>query len=124
MPRLTQERHQVVRMDRWRRLGCENIRRDEFAQAAENSFKHLSKRTSVARLKVKEGPGCSATKETPMRYAILIYENEADFSARTDEDSRQRYWASWREYSAALTAAGLTRNVQRYRREGQERLSA
>jgi hypothetical protein len=45
-----------------------------------------------------------------MQYAILIYENEADFSARTDENRRERYWAAWREYSAALTAAGVTRS--------------
>jgi len=45
-----------------------------------------------------------------MRYAILIYEKEADFSARTDEADRERYWAAWRAYSAALTAAGVTRS--------------
>jgi hypothetical protein len=45
-----------------------------------------------------------------MQYAILIYENEADFLARTDGDRRERYWAAWRAYSAALTAAGVTRS--------------
>jgi hypothetical protein len=45
-----------------------------------------------------------------MQYAILIYENEADFSARTEEDRREQYWAAWRAYSAALTAAGVTRS--------------
>ncbi len=45
-----------------------------------------------------------------MRYAILIYENEADFSARTKGDRRERYWAAWRAYSEALTAAGVTRS--------------
>jgi hypothetical protein len=42
-----------------------------------------------------------------MRYAILAYENDADFSARTDQDRRQRYWAAWRAYDEALTAAGI-----------------
>jgi hypothetical protein len=31
-----------------------------------------------------------------MQYAIVIYENEADFSARTDETLKDRYWAAWR----------------------------
>ena len=44
-----------------------------------------------------------------MRYAILIYEGEADFSARTDQDRRERYWAAWRAYAEALTAAGVMR---------------
>jgi hypothetical protein len=44
-----------------------------------------------------------------MRYAILIYENEADFAARADQDRRQRYWAAWRAYTEALTAAGVIR---------------
>jgi len=45
-----------------------------------------------------------------MRYAILVYEKEADFSARTNPDGRERYWAAWRAYSQALTAAGIHRN--------------
>jgi hypothetical protein len=45
-----------------------------------------------------------------MRYAILIYENEADFSARTDEARRERYWAAWRAYNEAITTAGVTKS--------------
>src|SRR5260370_42641990 len=44
-----------------------------------------------------------------MRYASLTYEKEADVSARSDEDRRERYWAAWRAYSEALTAAGVSR---------------
>jgi len=45
-----------------------------------------------------------------MTYAILIYENEADFSARTNQDRREPYWAAWRTYAEALTAAGVRRS--------------
>jgi hypothetical protein len=45
-----------------------------------------------------------------MRYAILAYENEADFSARTDQNRWQRYWAAWCAYNEALTAAGVNLN--------------
>jgi hypothetical protein len=44
-----------------------------------------------------------------MTFAILIYENEADFSARTNADRRDRYWAAWRAYAEAPTAAGVRR---------------
>lgn len=45
-----------------------------------------------------------------MRYAILAYENARDFSAQTDQDQRKRYWAAWRAYDEALTAAGVKLN--------------
>jgi hypothetical protein len=53
-----------------------------------------------------------------LRLAILIYENEADFSARTHKDRREQYWAAWRGYSAALTAAGVTRSGAALQSEG------
>src|SRR5215470_8975666 len=48
-------------------------------------------------------------KGDAMRYAILIYESETDFTSRTDQDRRERYWAAWRAYTEALNAAGVTR---------------
>jgi hypothetical protein len=45
-----------------------------------------------------------------MRYAILAYENEADFAARTDQGRRERYWAAWRAYDEAMRAAGVKLN--------------
>jgi len=48
-----------------------------------------------------------ATNEDAMQYAILIYENEADFSARTDQGRQASYWAGWRAYTQALTEAGI-----------------
>jgi hypothetical protein len=44
-----------------------------------------------------------------MQYAILIYENEADFSARTDKERQGPYWAGWRAYSQALAESGTMR---------------
>src|ERR1043166_5863776 len=44
-----------------------------------------------------------------MQYAILIYENDADFAARTDDERQVRYWAGWRAYSQALADAGVMR---------------
>lgn len=42
-----------------------------------------------------------------MQYAILIYENESDFAARTDEKRQGEYWGAWAAYAQALTAAGV-----------------
>ena len=39
-----------------------------------------------------------------MQYAILIYENDADFSARTDKERQLPYWAGWRAYCAHACA--------------------
>jgi len=44
-----------------------------------------------------------------MQYAILIYESDADFSARTDNERQGRYWAGWRAYSQALAESGIMR---------------
>jgi hypothetical protein len=44
-----------------------------------------------------------------MQYAILIYENDADFSARTDKERQGPYWAGWRAYSQALADSGIMR---------------
>ena len=44
-----------------------------------------------------------------MQYAILIYENEVDFAARTDNERQVSYWAGWRSYSQALTDSGIMR---------------
>ncbi len=42
-----------------------------------------------------------------MKYTILIYENEADFSARTDDRRKDAYWGAYRAYTKALTEAGV-----------------
>ena len=42
-----------------------------------------------------------------MKYTILIYENEAAFSSRTDERRKEAYWGSYRAYTQALQAAGV-----------------
>ena len=42
-----------------------------------------------------------------MKYTILIYENEAAFSSRTDERRREGYWGAYRAYTQALQAAGV-----------------
>jgi hypothetical protein len=42
-----------------------------------------------------------------MKYTILIYENEADFSARADASRKDAYWGAYRAYTKALTDAGV-----------------
>jgi hypothetical protein len=42
-----------------------------------------------------------------MKYTILIYESESDFSARTDRARKDAYWGSYRAYTQALTEAGI-----------------
>jgi hypothetical protein len=42
-----------------------------------------------------------------MKYTILIYENEADFRARTDDRQKDAYWGAYRAYTKALTDAGV-----------------
>ncbi len=42
-----------------------------------------------------------------MKYTILIYETEADFAARTDEQRKGAYWGAYRAYTKALTEAGV-----------------
>ena len=41
------------------------------------------------------------------QYLILIYENEAAFSSRTDERRKEGYWGAYRAYTKALQAAGV-----------------
>lgn len=40
-----------------------------------------------------------------MQFAILFYENAADFSAR-DDTSNTRYWPGWTAYSQAISDTG------------------
>jgi hypothetical protein len=42
-----------------------------------------------------------------MNYTLLIYENSADFAARTDPEKKEAYWAAWPPYSQALKDAGV-----------------
>lgn len=42
-----------------------------------------------------------------MKYTILIYENEDDFSTRTDAKRRDDYFGAYRAYTKALTDAGV-----------------
>ena len=44
-----------------------------------------------------------------MQYAILIYEKDTDFSARSDGERQGPYWAGWRAYGQALTESGVMR---------------
>jgi len=37
-----------------------------------------------------------------MQYAILVYETEDDFTARTDPQRRDEYWGSYKAYSQNL----------------------
>ena len=37
-----------------------------------------------------------------MKYTVLIYETEADFSARADAGRREAYWGAYRAYTKAL----------------------
>jgi hypothetical protein len=42
-----------------------------------------------------------------MKYTILVYENQADFSARTDDGRKEAYWGAYRAYTNALNEAGI-----------------
>jgi hypothetical protein len=42
-----------------------------------------------------------------MKYTILVYENAADFGARTDAKHKDAYWGAYRAYTKALTDAGV-----------------
>ena len=42
-----------------------------------------------------------------MKYTILVYENAADFGARTDVKQKDAYWGAYRAYTKALTDAGV-----------------
>jgi len=41
-----------------------------------------------------------------MQYMMLIYETEADFNARTNEQ-KDVFWGAWRAYHKALVDAGV-----------------
>ncbi len=42
-----------------------------------------------------------------MKYTILVYENTADFGARTDAKRTDAYWGAYRAYTKALADAGV-----------------
>ena len=42
-----------------------------------------------------------------MKYTILLYETEADFSARRDNPPNEAYWGAYRAYTKALQDAGV-----------------
>jgi len=42
-----------------------------------------------------------------MKYTILVYESETDFSARTDAAHKDAYWGAYRAYTQALMDAGV-----------------
>jgi len=42
-----------------------------------------------------------------MKYTIFVYENDSDFSARTEAHRKDAYWAGYRAYTKALTDAGI-----------------
>jgi len=42
-----------------------------------------------------------------MQYTVLVYESEADFSARTDASQKTSYWGAYKAYTQALRDAGV-----------------
>jgi hypothetical protein len=44
-----------------------------------------------------------------MQYSILVYETEAELSARNDPKRAEGYWAAYTAYSKALVEAGIAR---------------
>jgi hypothetical protein len=42
-----------------------------------------------------------------MKYTIFVYENESDFSARTDGARKDAYWGAYKAYTQALAEAGV-----------------
>jgi len=42
-----------------------------------------------------------------MKYTILIYESDADFTTRTDAARKDAYWGAYRAYTVALREAGV-----------------
>lgn len=38
-----------------------------------------------------------------MKYAILVYETDADFSNRTNPETQQEYWAGYQAYTQMLS---------------------
>jgi len=42
-----------------------------------------------------------------MKYAILIYEPEKNFAARSERPVNDEFWAPWRAYHKALVDAGV-----------------
>lgn len=42
-----------------------------------------------------------------MKYALLAFESDDSFSARTDPDRSAAYWDSWMAFGAALNEAGI-----------------
>jgi hypothetical protein len=42
-----------------------------------------------------------------MKYALLVYESEAEFSLRTDPGRKEDYWAGWMFYVKAVKDAGI-----------------
>jgi hypothetical protein len=42
-----------------------------------------------------------------MQYTLLVYENQSDFTARTDAPRQASYWGAYRAYTKALQDAGV-----------------
>jgi hypothetical protein len=42
-----------------------------------------------------------------MKFAVIVYETQADMNARSDLAKAPAYWASYQAYSKALVAAGV-----------------
>jgi hypothetical protein len=42
-----------------------------------------------------------------MKFAVMVYETNKDFSNRTDSASQAQYWAAYSAYSKALNEAGI-----------------
>jgi len=42
-----------------------------------------------------------------MKYTIVVYESESDFSARADAKRKDAYWGAYKAYTQALTEAGV-----------------
>ncbi|MDX1919639.1 MAG: YciI family protein [Candidatus Caenarcaniphilales bacterium] len=42
-----------------------------------------------------------------MQYTLLIYENNAQFENRTDENKKEAYWGAYMAYNKAVVEAGI-----------------
>ena len=42
-----------------------------------------------------------------MKYMVMSFEDDSDFSARTDDAEKTQYWADWRAYFGACQQAGI-----------------
>jgi len=42
-----------------------------------------------------------------MKFMVMSFEDEKDFSARTDNEQKEKYWTDWRAYFNAMRESGI-----------------